>query len=196
MGELKRVCVFCGSSAGEDTRYLDAAARMGRVLAEGQLELVYGGSRVGLMGRLADTVLAEGGEVTGVIPEAMVHREVAHRGLTHLRIVASMHERKAAMADLSDAFVALPGGLGTLEELCEMLTWGQLGLHRKPCGVLDANGYYGPLIGMLDHMVQEGFLSKAHRGMLLVDTDPETLLDRFRGYEPPYAPRWIERDET
>ena len=193
---LRRVCVFCGSSAGEDTRYLDAASEIGTLLADEGIELVYGGSRVGLMGRLAETVLAAGGRVIGVMPRALVNREVAHQDLHELRIVGSMHERKAEMAELADAFVALPGGLGTLEEFMEVLTWGQLGLHRKPCGLLDVGGYYRPLIRFLDHMVREGFLSHGNRGMVVVEPTPEALLDRLRGYEAPAVPRWIAEDET
>ena len=196
MSGIGDICVFCGSSAGEDPRYLETATRMGRLLAERGTRLVYGGSRIGLMGRLADAALDGGGEVVGVIPEALVKREVAHPGLTELRVVPSMHARKATMAELSDGFVALPGGLGTLEELCEVLTWGQLGLHRKPCGVLDSNGYFDPLVTMLDQMVREGFLSDSSRAMLLVETEPEALLRRMEGYRPPTVPRWLEPGQT
>lgn len=196
MTDLRRICVFCGSSAGEDPRYLEAAAEMGRSLAEEGLALVYGGSRIGIMGRIADTVLEEGGRVTGIIPEALVEREVAHRDLTDLRVVASMHERKALMAGLADAFVALPGGLGTLEEFCEVLTWGQLGLHGKPCGILDVRSYYQPLVRFLDHMLKEGFLGPNHRRMVLVEEDPGELLSRLRNYEPPPVPRWIDEEQT
>lgn len=193
---MRRVCVFCGSSAGEHPRYLEAASEMGTLLAHRDIGLVYGGSRVGVMGRLADSVIGADGTVVGVIPRALVDREVAHHGLTELRIVASMHERKAAMAELADAFVALPGGLGTLEEFLEVLTWSQLGLHRKPCGVLDVGGYFEPLVALLDHMVREGFLARSHRAMVQVEPTPEALLERLRGYEPPTVPRWIEADET
>lgn len=196
MTGVRRICVFCGSSAGEDSQYLDAAGEMASLLAARDIELVYGGSRLGMMGRLADTMLDEGGRVVGIIPRALVNREVAHRDLTDLRVVASMHERKALMEEMSDAFVALPGGLGTMEEFCEILTWGQLGLHGKPCGLLDAGGYYQPLIRFLDHMVQEGFLGRAHRSMVLVERRPEPLLDRMEGYEPPPVPKWIEEDDT
>lgn len=196
MTGIRRICVFCGSSAGEDSRYLDAAGEMASLLAARDIELVYGGSRLGMMGRLADTMLDEGGRVVGIIPRALVDREVAHRNLTDLRVVASMHERKALMEEMSDAFVALPGGLGTLEELCEILTWGQLGLHGKPCGLLDSGGYYQPLIRFLDHMVQEGFLGRAHRSMVLVERRPDPLLDRMEAYEPPSVPKWIEEDDT
>lgn len=193
---MKRICVFCGSSAGEYSRYLEAASDMGRLLAEEEIGLVYGGSRVGVMGRLAESALEAGGAVVGVIPEALIDREVAHQGLTELRVVASMHERKAVMAELADAFVALPGGLGTLEEFCEVLTWAQLGLHRKPCGVLDVGEYFQPLVALLDHMVREGFLARIHRGMVQVETTPAALLASLRGYEPPQVPRWIDVDET
>lgn len=194
--DLRSLCVFCGSSAGEDDRYLQAASDFGTLLADHDIRLVYGGGQVGLMGRLADTVLGEGGEVIGVIPDALVRREIAHRELTDLRIVDSMHERKAEMARLADAFVALPGGLGTLEELCEVLTWAQLGLHGKPCGILDVAGYYEPLVQLLDHMVKEGFVARSHRSMVVVEDDPSTLLERLRAYEPPSLPRWIEEDDT
>lgn len=193
---MKSVCVFCGSSAGEHSRYLEAASEMGRLLAEEGIGLVYGGSRVGVMGRLADATLQAGGRVVGVIPGALVDREVAHQELTELRVVGSMHERKAAMAELADAFVALPGGLGTLEEFCEVLTWAQLGLHRKPCGVLDVGGYFEPLVELLDHMVREGFLARSHRAMVQVESTPVALLDALRSYEAPTVPRWIDADET
>ena len=196
MTELRRICVFCGATAGEDVRYLDAATDVGRVLAALDLGLVYGGARVGLMGRLADTVLEEGGEVIGVIPRAMVGREMAHDGLTELRTVGSMQERKAVMAELSDAFVALPGGLGTVEQLLEIFTWTQLGLHRKPCGVVDVGGYFQPLVALLDHMVQKGFLSRAVRRTFLVEGRPEPLLRRMGEYDPPALPRWIEEGDT
>lgn len=169
---------------------------MGQLLAREGIGLVYGGSRVGVMGRLADSALEAGGRVVGVIPAALVDREVAHRGLTELRVVGSMHERKSAMAELADAFVALPGGLGTLEEFCEVLTWAQLGLHRKPCGVLDVGGYFEPLVALLDHMVREGFLARTHRAMVQVEAVPEALLERLQSYEPPRVPRWIGADET
>lgn len=195
MTEIQSICVFCGSSAGEDPKYLEAASEMGKLLAEEEIELVYGGSRVGMMGRLADTVLGAGGRVTGVIPRALMDREVAHRELQDLRVVESMHERKAQMEELADAFVALPGGLGTLEELCEVLTWSQLGLHRKPCGILDVGGYYQPLIRFLDHMVREGFLGTSARSMVLVESSSERLLERMRAYQAPPVPRWIDEGQ-
>lgn len=193
---MNRLCVFCGSSAGETSRYVDAAGKVGALLAERGVTVVYGGSRVGLMGRLADAALAEGGEVIGVMPRPLLRREVGHEGLTELRIVDSMHERKALMAELSDGFLALPGGLGTLEEFFEVLTWSQLGMHRKPCGLLDVADYYRPLVRFLDDAVTQGFLAASHRAMILVGDDPDALLRRMRGYEPPELPRWIDRDET
>ena len=193
---MKRVCVFCGSAAGEDYRYLDAADRFGRILAREGIELIYGASRVGMMGRLATATLAAGGRVIGVIPEALMDLELAHRELTELRVVRSMHERKNEMADLADAFVALPGGLGTLEAFCELLTWAQLGLHQKPCAMLDTAGYFRPLVGFLDHMTREGFMARPHRGIVLVEEDPEALIQRLREYRPPEIPRWIGAGQT
>ena len=193
--ELKRVCVFCGSSPGDRESYTAAAAGMGRALAERGIGLVYGGGNVGLMGVVADTVLAAGGEVIGVIPEGLLAREVGHQGLSELRVVRTMHERKAAMADLSDAFVALPGGMGTLEELCEVLTWTQLGIHRKGAGVLNVDGFYDPLLAMFDRAVSEGFLKPAHRALVLSDTDPRRLLDALAAARLPEVPKWIGKRE-
>jgi uncharacterized protein (TIGR00730 family) len=193
---LKRVCVFCGSSRGANPRYLTTAHRLGTILAGRRIGLVYGGGCVGLMGKLADAVLAEGGEVIGVIPQALVELEVAHVGLPDLRVVSSMHERKALMADLSDGFIALPGGLGTLEELCEILTWAQLGFHAKPCGLLDVRGYFRHLLAFLDHALAERFIRPEHRAMLLEDENPEALLDAMRTYEPPRREKWLDRDDT
>ncbi len=193
---MKRICVFCGSSAGEDVRYLDAADRFGNILARESLELVYGGSRVGMMGRIAAATLQAGGRVIGVIPGAIMNRELAHQELTELRVVKSLHERKNEMAELSDAFVALPGGLGTLEEFCEVLTWAQLGLHQKPCALLDVGGFFQPLIRFLDHMTREGFMSRSHRDMVIVEEDPEAILGRLGGYVAPSTPRWIESGQT
>jgi uncharacterized protein (TIGR00730 family) len=169
---------------------------MGATLAERGLGLVYGGGNVGLMGELADAALAAGGEVIGVIPEALVRWEVAHAGLTDLQVVASMHERKARMAELSDAFIALPGGFGTFEEFCEVLTWSQLGLHTKPCALLNVDGYYDPLLALFDHAVEERFLRPEHRALVLEDADPGRLLDRLEGWSAPPLHKWIERDET
>ena len=169
---------------------------MGIVLVEAGLELVYGGGHVGLMGAIADSVLANGGQVIGVIPEALVARELAHRGVSDLRVVRSMHERKALMAELSDAFIALPGGFGTLEEFCEILTWAQLGLHTKPCGILNVDGYYDALLDLFDHGVVEKFIPPQHRNWVLLDTDAQRLLDRMRQFVPPRVEKWISRRET
>lgn len=193
---MRRVCVYCGSSAGGRPEYLAAARELGESLARRGLGLVYGGASVGLMGAVADAALAAGGEAVGVIPEALLARELAHDGLTELHVVASMHERKALMSELADAFVALPGGLGTLEELAETLTWAQLGLHRKPSGLLDVAGYYDALVAFLDHAVREGLLRREHRALLLVADRADELLDRLAGYEPPLLAKWIARDET
>ena len=190
---LQRVCVFCASSPGADPAFAAAAERLGRELAAQGLGLVYGGASVGLMGRLADATLAAGGEVIGVIPKAMVDLEVAHHGLADLRIVDSMHARKALMAELANAFIALPGGLGTLDELFEILTWAQLGLHSKPIGLLEVGGYFTPLLAFLDGAVDARFLAPGHRAMLLVANDPTALLAAFRAYQPPTPFKWLDR---
>jgi uncharacterized protein (TIGR00730 family) len=189
---MRRVCVFCGSSPGANPVYLDAARAMGRALAERKIGLVYGGGSTGLMGAVADAALAAGGEVIGVIPRALQLRELAHAGLTHLHVVGSMHERKARMAELAHGFVALPGGLGTLEELAEILTWAQLGLHARPVGLLDVAGYWAPIAAFLDHAVQEGFVRPAHRQLLTVAEDPAALLERFEAWKPIAVERWID----
>lgn len=193
---MRSLCVFCGSSPGRSPGFAAAGRRLGAALAERGVRLVYGGGRVGIMGEVADAVLAAGGEAVGVIPRALVEREVGHTGLTELRVVESMHERKALMAELADGFAALPGGIGTMEELFEVWTWGQLGLHRKPYALLDVEGYYRPLIDFLDHMVEAGFLPEGHRAMLLVESDPERLLERLAAFRPPEVPRWIGRAQT
>lgn len=193
---MKRVCVFTGSSPGARPDYAAAAERLALELVSRDLELVYGGARVGVMGTLADAVLTLGGLVIGVIPAALVSKEVAHDGLTELRVVASMHERKAQMAELSSGFVALPGGVGTLEELFEVLTWAQLGLHEKPCGLLNVAGYYDGLIHFLDHAVGERFLRKTHRDLLIVEEEPAALLDAFQEYAPARSDKWIDRDSS
>jgi uncharacterized protein (TIGR00730 family) len=182
MTDLKRLCVFCGSKHGVRPAYREAARAMGEALVAAGIDLVYGGGRVGLMGVVADAVLDAGGEVIGVIPEAMSDKEIAHYGLTDLHIVETMHERKALMYNLSDGFVALPGGLGTLEELFEITTWSQLGLHAKPTGLLDVAGYYSPLVAFLDQLVSEGFVSRRHRGLLRVAADPVELLGRLAAF--------------
>jgi uncharacterized protein (TIGR00730 family) len=179
---VKRLCVYAGSGLGTDAAYRQAAVGLGRMLAERQVAIVYGGASVGLMGALADAALGAGGEVIGVIPQRLVDREVAHTGLSELRIVGSMHERKALMSELSDAALALPGGMGTLEEILEAATWSQLGIHAKPCGLLNVRGYYDPLVRLLDRAVDQAFLSPEHRGIVLVEKDPETLLERLAVY--------------
>jgi uncharacterized protein (TIGR00730 family) len=193
---MKVLCVFLGSSPGASVLYTRAVKELAAVLVERNLTLVYGGSRVGLMGILADCVLEAGGEAIGVIPKGLFSKETPHTGLTELRTVKSMHERKQVMADLSDGFLALPGGVGTLEELTEIYTWGQLGLHRKPCGLLNVEGYFDHLIRFLDHAVQEGFLKPVHRERLLVGEDPDALLDRLAGYRAPDLGRWLDRSST
>jgi uncharacterized protein (TIGR00730 family) len=190
---LRRICVFCGSSSGVRPVYQQAAQTVGRLLCRRGIELVYGGGHVGLMGIVADACLHEGGRVIGVIPQALADREVAHRGLTELRIVGSMHERKALMADLSDAFMSLPGGYGTWEEFFEVLTWSQLGIQGKACGVLNVDGYYDPLLQMADRALSEGFLRDVHRELLLSDSDPERLLDRLSSHAVPTVDKWSSR---
>jgi uncharacterized protein (TIGR00730 family) len=190
---VKRICVFAGSSPGANDAYRKAAVELGEALAERDVELVYGGGCVGLMGVLADAALARGGRVTGVIPHTLMLREVGHRALTELHVVDSMHERKAMMAELSDGFIALPGGFGTLEETFEILTWAQLGLHGHPCGLLNVEGYFDSLLAFLDHSVQEAFLRDVHRAMLLVEDSPRSLLDRFAAYRAPVVAKWLQR---
>lgn len=182
--------MFTGSSPGRRSAYVAAAQALGGALAAEGVGLVYGGASVGLMGALADAALAAGGEVLGVLPRGLHERELAHPGLTRLEVVGSMHERKARMAELADGFVALPGGAGTLEELFEVWTWAQLGLHRKPLGLLDVEGFHGPLVRLVDHLVDEGFLQPAYRAMLLVESDPHRLLARFAAYQPPRE-KWL-----
>ena len=186
---MNSICVFCGSSSGANGIYEEAARATGRALIRAGLRLVYGGGRVGLMGVLADEVLSGGGQLTGVMPRALVEREIAHRGVTDLRIVDTMHERKELMAGLADAFIALPGGAGTLEEIFEQWTWSQLGIHAKPCGFINVNGYFTPLLAMIEHMVAEGFMAPALASMLVIENEPERLLARFRLYQPP-ARKW------
>lgn len=184
-----RICVFCGSSPGRSPLYIASARAFGRTLAERHVGVVYGGASLGAMGALADAALDAGGEVVGVIPEQLLEREIAHRGLSDLHIVADMHERKALMADVADGFVALPGGAGTLEEFFEVWTWAQLGLHHKPLGLLDVDNYFQPLLRFIDHMVTEQFLHAAHRDMIVVASDPVVILDRFAMYRPPRS-KW------
>ncbi len=188
---MPRLAVFCGASSGHDPVYAGAAGALGRLLAARGLGLVYGGGKVGLMGLIADTVLAAGGEVIGVMPRNLFPKEIDHPGLTELREVASMHERKALMADLADGFIALPGGYGTLDEFCEILTWAQLGLHRKPCGLLNVAGYYTAFLEFLNHASGQGFIQPQFRALVLAETEPARLLDRLAAYEPPAVRRWL-----
>ena len=193
---MKRICVFCGSNAGHNPAYRAEAEKLGRLLAARGIELVYGAGNIGLMGAVADACLAAGGAVTGIIPEALVGKEVAgravdHPALTRLEVVDSMHTRKARMAELSDAFIALPGGFGTLEEFCEILTWGQLGFHVKPMGLLNINGFYDPLLAMFNQAVSEGFLRQQNRDMALSETDIERLFDAMASYRPEPVNKWL-----
>jgi len=190
-----RLCVFCGSSSGRDPVYMETARLLGETLARNGIELVYGGASVGLMGAVANAVLAEGGRVTGVMPQALVDKEIAHAGLSDLRVVGSMHERKALMAELSDGFIALPGGLGTFEELFEVWTWAQLGYHKKPCALLNVAGFYDRLADFLDNVVERGFVKPVHRAMLIVKDEPSALVDAIRSYEPPKVEKWIRASE-
>lgn len=193
---MKRICVYCGSSPGIRPDYIEMARKLAKELAKRDIGLVYGGASVGIMGELADTVLAQGGEVIGVIPQALVEKEVSHNGLTELKVTQSMHERKSLMAELADGFIALPGGIGTFEELFEVLTWAQLGFHQKPCAVLNVAHYYDQLAAFLDHAVSQGFVKAVQRNMLLMEEDPATLIDAMQIYTPPVVDKWIGRDET
>src|ERR1700733_15052168 len=193
---MKRICVFCGSGQGSRPEYRVAAEEMAAELVRRGIGLVYGGGNVGLMGLIADAVLRGGGEAIGVIPKHLMAREVGHKSLTKLHVVHSMHERKALMADLSDAFIAIPGGFGTLEEFCEVLTWAQLGLHAKPCGLLNANGYYEPLLKFFDQAVGEGFLRAENRALVLAGETPEEVLGLLAAYRPMKVEKWIDKDES
>jgi uncharacterized protein (TIGR00730 family) len=190
---MKRICVFAGSSRGAREEYALAAQQLARELVTQGYEVVYGGGKVGMMGVLADAALAAGGKVIGIIPKALLAKEVAHAGLTELRVVGSMHERKAMMAELSIGFVALPGGLGTMEEFFEVLTWSQLGLHTKPCGLLNVSGYFDPLLAFLDATVSERFVKSEHRALVITSTSPTELLGRLAAYRPPQVEKWIDR---
>jgi uncharacterized protein (TIGR00730 family) len=194
---VERICVFCGASPGARREYADATRGLARLLTAEGIGVVYGGGGVGLMGALADAVIAEGGELTGVIPRALVDREIAHRDVMDMRVVGSMHERKALMAELSDAFVALPGGIGTLEELFEVYTWAQLGLHQKPCALLNVEGYYDGIADFLAHAVAERFVREETRELLMVESDAATVVERLQTFEPrAVVPKWIDREET
>ena len=187
---MKRICVNCGSSLGFDPSYMAMARRLGQTLADENYELIYGGADVGLMGEVANTVLKAGGVVRGIIPQSFAHK-VSHQGLTELRVVGSMHERKMMMFDLSDAFIALPGGFGTLDEVSEILTWAQLGLHSKPCGLINVQGYFDPLLSFLDNAVARGFMKQEHREMLLVADEPLGLLNQMASYIAPVVEKWV-----
>ena len=193
--KIARVCIYCGSSAGTHPAHRVAAAELGTALAQAGIGVVYGGASVGLMGEVANAALAAGGEVTGVIPKSLVDRELAHTSLTKLEITASMHERKARMAELSDAFVALPGGVGTMEEIFEVWTWAQLGIHEKPCALFDVAGYYHHLVQFLDHQHNEGFVRDRHRKMLILASSPAELIARLEGYEAPEVKKWLGAQE-
>jgi uncharacterized protein (TIGR00730 family) len=192
---VQAVCVFCGSSVGSRPIYSEAARRLGTVVAERGLRLVYGGGKVGLMGLLADAALAAGGEVVGVIPKALLEKEIGHEGLSDLRVVGSMHERKMLMAELSNGFVALPGGYGTLEEFLEVLSWAQLSIHEKPCALLDVDGFFGPLSSLFDLAVEQGFAHPDHRSMVLTNDHPNELLDEMERYAPPRTQKWVSPRE-
>ncbi len=189
---MQRICVFCGSSMGKNGAYRDAAAALGRLLAREGIGLVYGGASVGLMGTVADAALAAGGEVIGVIPRALEAKEIAHAGLSALHVVETMHERKALMAELSDGFIALPGGMGTFDEFFEVVTWAQLGIHAKPFGLLNVARYYDQLTAFLDHTVSEGFVKNELREMIVVEERPEALLERFRTRPTPVVDKWLD----
>ena len=193
---MKNICVYCGSSIGRQEAYSSAARDLARSLVDRNLGLVYGGASVGIMGLIADTVLQLGGKAVGVIPDALVRKEIAHKNLTELHVTQSMHERKTLMAELSDGFIAMPGGIGTFEEIFEIWTWAQLGMHAKPCGLLNAAGYYDALTTFLDHAAAEQFLKPEHRSLLIVEQEPNALLDRFVSYQPPSVQKWLEAGES
>jgi uncharacterized protein (TIGR00730 family) len=193
---MQRICVYCGSSPGKNAVYSAVAEQLAAELVKHNVGLVYGGASIGIMGILADAVLARGGEVIGVIPQVLAEKEVLHPRLTELKIVHSMHERKALMAELADGFIALPGGLGTLEELFEILTWAQLGLHQKPCALLNVNHYYDTLIAFLEHALKEQFVSPKHRSLLLVEDNPGAVIDTLLAYRPPVVEHWLNVENS
>jgi len=193
---MKRICVFCGANSGKKPEYKSAAIHLADELVSRNIEIVYGGGSIGLMGVLAERAMELGGKVTGVIPEALALKEVAHDTISELIVVGSMHERKAKMAELSDGFISLPGGIGTIEETFEMLTWSQLGFHNKPCGIINVLGFYNKLIEFLNHTSEEKFFMDIYRRMLIVETDPSALLERFEQYKSPQVKHWIAEDET
>jgi uncharacterized protein (TIGR00730 family) len=192
---IQALCVFCGANYGKRPSYRESARRVGELLAQRGITLVYGGGNVGLMGALADACLSAGGRVVGVIPRALAEKEIAHGDITEMHVVGSMHERKALMADLADAFLTLPGGFGTWDEFCEALTWSQLGLQKKACAFLNVEGYYDALLAMAERAAEDGFIRPEHRELLVVDTEPERLIHRLQNYEVPYVPKWVDRKE-
>lgn len=192
---MKNITVFCGSNSGFRADYAEAAQNLARLFVQNNIRLVYGGGNVGLMGIIADEVMRAGGEVVGIIPDSLDKKEVGHRGITELRVVESMHERKAQMAELADGFIAMPGGIGTFEEFFEILTWAQLGFHEKPCAVLNIAGYYDGLLALCDNAVNEGFLRPAHRQLILEDSDPEILLEKMQNLKPVPVEKWIDKEE-
>jgi hypothetical protein len=196
MSPINSICIYCGSSPGRLDAYASAAYSLAESLVSRNIRLVYGGASIGIMGMVADRVLKLGGQAVGVIPKALAHKEVAHQHLTELHVTHSMHERKMLMAELADGFIALPGGIGTLEELFEIWTWAQLGFHHKPCGLLNVEGYYDALITFLDHVMAEQFVKAHHHAMLMVETNPDALLDRYINYQPPAVKHWLGKDET
>ena len=193
---MNRICVFCGSKTGTNPLFMKTAVELGRLLAECGLDLVYGGARIGLMGAVADSVLAGGGRVVGVVPEAMATKEVVHEGLSEIHVVSSMHERKSMMARLADGFVALPGGFGSFEELLEMITWAQLGIHRKPVAILNVSGYYDSLIQLFERAIEEGFIKPRNRQLVVVEEEPDRLLQTLLTHKLPEVKRWITEQET
>lgn len=196
MNQLKTICVYCGSSLGKKEAYASAAKLLAESLVARNITLVYGAASIGIMGTVADQVLNLGGQVIGVIPKALAHKEITHNNLTELYVTQSMHERKMQMAELSDGFIALPGGIGTMEELFEIWTWAQLGFHKKPCGLLNIDGYYDALIQFVDHMQQEQFVKSKHHDLLMVNNDPEKLLHQFSSYIPPEITQWVQKEDT
>lgn len=193
---MKRICVFCGSNSGIDPIYLETAEKVGKFLVSENIELVYGGGRVGLMGKIADTVMENGGKVIGVIPHDLSAKEIAHQNLTELHIVDSMHERKAMMAELADGFIALPGGVGTFEEFCEIVTWAQLGIHTKPCALMNVGGFYDAFIAMFDHSMNQGFIRPQHRALILVESEIGKLFQLMKEYRPPIIEKWLHKEST
>ena len=193
---MKNICVFCGSSKGNNLAHIRMTEKLGETMIEQELDLVFGGGSIGLMGVLANKILENGGKVIGVIPHFLVEKEVDHKGVTEMIKVESMHERKQTMADLADGFIALPGGFGTLEELLEMLTWSQLGLNQKPISILNSGGFFNPLLSMLDTMLDEGFLKKENRELLIVEQDPVQLIKKLVNYTPKHVEKWLDREQT